>query len=343
MLARASSSLPRAGSALRAARRPAGRGVLQQRRRCNPVAFVRRPVTTAAVVAQEHGQRDVSAPQSPAAQPCADADGAGDLAAIKQRAHATLKVDMPSVVKALHDDTQGSARQACPFLHRVSDTITHDEALQGTLTAGGPSAARAMTNIINDSLWGVLRDLKDKGQYREFRYFRRVVGQHPVYQLTADDTPGTSDAPDAARPSAAVDEAARPLGQPCPQLRALPAQPQQPPPRDEINAMPAVDDLTVVNWCSNDYLNMSHQPVVMDAMIQTIREQGTGSGGTRNISGSNVLHVELERELAGLCGTQDALLFNSCYSANLVRCDVACAGWRVPRPPPYCPRRAQPP
>ena len=44
-------------------------------------------------------------------------------------------------------------------------------------------------------------------------------------------------------------------------------------------------------WCTNDYLNMSHNPDVIDTMISTIKEVGTGSGGTRNISGTTAFHV----------------------------------------------------
>jgi len=69
-------------------------------------------------------------------------------------------------------------------------------------------------------------------------------------------------------------------------------------------------------WCSNDYLNLSQHPEVIQKSVDVIQELGTGSGGTRNISGTSSYHADLERSIADLHNKESSLIFPSAYTAN---------------------------
>lgn len=73
-------------------------------------------------------------------------------------------------------------------------------------------------------------------------------------------------------------------------------------------------DITV--WCSNDYLGMGQNECVVEAVKSAVDAAGTGSGGTRNISGTTRYHVQLEQELASLHQKDSSLVLTSGYVAN---------------------------
>lgn len=78
-----------------------------------------------------------------------------------------------------------------------------------------------------------------------------------------------------------------------------------------------VNGVELVNFASNDYLGMASHPQVIQAAVDAARQYGTGSTGSRLLSGHRQLHHDLEGAIAALKQTEDALVFSSGYLANI--------------------------
>lgn len=73
----------------------------------------------------------------------------------------------------------------------------------------------------------------------------------------------------------------------------------------------------ILQFSSNNYLGLAGDERLKEAVIEAVRQYGVGSTGSRLISGTHKLHVELEERLAELKGTERALVFSTGYAANL--------------------------
>ncbi len=78
-----------------------------------------------------------------------------------------------------------------------------------------------------------------------------------------------------------------------------------------------INGQTLINFASNDYLGLAGDPRLIKAAMAATKEWGTGSTGSRLLSGHRELHRDLEKAIASLKQTEDALVFSSGYLANL--------------------------
>lgn len=76
-------------------------------------------------------------------------------------------------------------------------------------------------------------------------------------------------------------------------------------------------DSTLINFASNNYLGLAGSDRLITAAVEAVRCYGTGSTGSRLLTGHRLIHQELEQQLSQLKGTEDALVFSSGYLANL--------------------------
>ncbi|MFM5735870.1 glycine C-acetyltransferase [Aeromonas hydrophila] len=78
----------------------------------------------------------------------------------------------------------------------------------------------------------------------------------------------------------------------------------------------AVGGEQVLNFCANNYLGLANHPDLIAAAHQGLDNHGFGMASVRFICGTQDQHKELEQKLSGFLGTEDTILYSSCFDAN---------------------------
>lgn len=76
------------------------------------------------------------------------------------------------------------------------------------------------------------------------------------------------------------------------------------------------DDRTVLNMCANNYLGLAEHPEVIAAAHEALDRWGYGLSSVRFICGTQSIHKELEAKISEFLGTEDTILYTSCFDAN---------------------------
>src|SRR6266849_1756926 len=76
------------------------------------------------------------------------------------------------------------------------------------------------------------------------------------------------------------------------------------------------DGKPVLNLCANNYLGLAQDPAVASAAKEAIEKWGYGMASVRFICGTQEIHKELEHKLSEFLGTEDTVLYSSCFDAN---------------------------
>src|SRR2546423_7492124 len=76
------------------------------------------------------------------------------------------------------------------------------------------------------------------------------------------------------------------------------------------------DGKPVLNLCANNYLGLAQHPAVTAAAREALDQWGYGLSSVRFICGTQGIHKQLEAKLSGFLGTEDTILYSSCFDAN---------------------------
>lgn len=77
-----------------------------------------------------------------------------------------------------------------------------------------------------------------------------------------------------------------------------------------------VNGKEVLNFCANNYLGLANHPALKDAAGAAMREFGFGLSSVRFICGTQTIHKRLEERISSFLGTEDTILYSSCFDAN---------------------------
>jgi glycine C-acetyltransferase len=81
-------------------------------------------------------------------------------------------------------------------------------------------------------------------------------------------------------------------------------------------AIAVQDGQEVINFCANNYLGLADHPALIEAAQAAVAKQGYGMSSVRFICGTQDVHKELEGRLSSFLGTEDTILYSSCFDAN---------------------------
>lgn len=82
------------------------------------------------------------------------------------------------------------------------------------------------------------------------------------------------------------------------------------------SAVIEVDGRKLINFCANNYLGFANHPDLIQAAQQSYSQYGYGLASVRFICGTQTIHTQLEKRLSRFLGTEDTILYSSCFDAN---------------------------
>ena len=88
------------------------------------------------------------------------------------------------------------------------------------------------------------------------------------------------------------------------------------PQQAEIDVRFNGESAQVINLCANNYLGLANHPAVIEAAHEALDRYGYGMASVRFICGTQTLHRELEERISAFLGTEDTILYPSCFDAN---------------------------